>query len=508
MAALMESYLDVSRNVEAVELGEETLARYRKVYGEDHPGTINPMDYLASAYSGANRHEEAIIMGKEVLALREKLYGRRHPSTLSAMNNLSLHYMDAARSEEAVIVLEEALGLSRDVNGDEHPRTLRVMSNLANGYRVIGRLEEVVAMGNETLDLRAKVLGVSNPETRRTMLNLVLSYWTAEQRVEALELQEKVVALCREVSGSEHPTTLEAMHDLARLYDLMGQQEQALDVGEELLTIQRRVYGEDHPTVFRSMRSLLRRYSAADRVGDALNLQDDITAARMCRLAHALEAYPGLAPMPPEICDLSEFFNADLAEDWHNFDDLGNNLGSLPRGLQMLGGVTFEVRAIVQLSSTNLAVLQPEYPAQVTGIRVGQRAASLHFLHGTGWPLHDDNGADVVTEIGRYVVHYNDGQTAEIPIRYGEHVRNWKFWPEGEAREHGGATPVWKGPQARWQHLWPNTGVRLYHTSWENPRPDATISSIDFISTMTGSAPFLLAITVQPPVLAGVTPKQ
>jgi hypothetical protein len=33
--------------------------------------------------------------------------------------------------------------------------------------------------------------------------------------------------------------------------------------------------------------------------------------------------------------------------------------------------------------------------------------------------------------------------------------------------------------------------------TWNNPRPEVEISSIDFISYMTESAPFLIAVTVE-----------
>jgi hypothetical protein len=42
----------------------------------------------------------------------------------------------------------------------------------------------------------------------------------------------------------------------------------------------------------------------------------------------------------------------------------------------------------------------------------------------------------------------------------------------------------------------PELPRRLYHRSWENPRPDVEVLSIDFVSRMTRSGPFLVALTV------------
>jgi hypothetical protein len=39
--------------------------------------------------------------------------------------------------------------------------------------------------------------------------------------------------------------------------------------------------------------------------------------------------------------------------------------------------------------------------------------------------------------------------------------------------------------------------ARLYHKVWTNPRPEVTIEAIDFVSAMTASAPYLIAITLE-----------
>jgi hypothetical protein len=40
--------------------------------------------------------------------------------------------------------------------------------------------------------------------------------------------------------------------------------------------------------------------------------------------------------------------------------------------------------------------------------------------------------------------------------------------------------------------------VRLYKTTWVNPLPETEIVSLDYVSAMTPSAPFLLAVTAEP----------
>jgi hypothetical protein len=194
--------------------------------------------------------------------------------------------------------------------------------------------------------------------------------------------------------------------------------------------------------------------------------------------------------------DLTRFHNATFEDDWHNPQGHGNNLALLRQdlsadGLLELGSVSFDARGIVQLSSTEIRRSDPSYPERVSNVPVDAPARRIHFLHGVGWFESDE------VEVARFVVHYADGSQAEAPVVYGEHVRNWHFGPEIVAAEQGGAEPAWKGPQERWKDHWPDWGVRLYQLTWTNPRPEVAIQSFDFISTMTKSAPFLIAVTVE-----------
>jgi hypothetical protein len=203
----------------------------------------------------------------------------------------------------------------------------------------------------------------------------------------------------------------------------------------------------------------------------------------------ALKTFPARDPRtPPDSLDLSLCFNARLDEDWHRRSDLGNNLASLTPGMLTLEGIPFDVRGVVQISG-QLRDLDPAYPERIGAIAVGRNCRQLHFLHGTGWVVAEGS------TIANWIIRWTDGREESVPIIYGRDVRNWHFWPTMR-QESGGAQPVWKGPQARWKDKI-TSGVRIYHTAWQNPRPDVPVASIDFVSAGAASAPFLLAVTVE-----------
>jgi hypothetical protein len=196
---------------------------------------------------------------------------------------------------------------------------------------------------------------------------------------------------------------------------------------------------------------------------------------------------PRDAHAPAELIDLTPHYNASIKDNWHGGTTVGNDLASLPEGVYELAGVQFDVRGIVQVSGRNLEQQRPAtYPQEVTSIKVERACRKLHFLQGTGW--QEEPGK----EIGSYVVRYQDGQTTRIPIVYGKDVLDW-WTPRGS--EPPASEVAWTGSNAAAKGA--NITLKLYKTTWTNPRSDALIQSLDFVSVNSGSAPFLIAITAE-----------
>ena len=191
----------------------------------------------------------------------------------------------------------------------------------------------------------------------------------------------------------------------------------------------------------------------------------------------------------PNLIDLSRFYNVALNEDLQ--ESAGNNLAALPRGVQMVAQVQFDLRGVIHLSSTELVKMRRKrYAPSVTGLPVNRKATRLLVLHGTAYT------EPAGTPIGAYRLHYADGQQAELPIVYGEDVRDWWCFRPEDTNATTHATLAWTGENPSIKR---RTGgfLRLYLRTYENPRPDVEIKTIDFVSTMTKCAPFLIALTVE-----------
>jgi len=131
-------------------------------------------------------------------------------------------------------------------------------------------------------------------------------------------------------------------------------------------------------------------------------------------------------------------------------------------------------------------------PARVEGIPVQQEVRKLHVLHGTACT---EPSVEEGAEIARFVWHYDTG-TEESPVFYGQDVRHWWWRPEDAVGPTSARSRVvWTGsnPIAREQGY----QLRLYLTTIENPRPQELVKSLDYVSAMSDSAPFLIALTVE-----------
>jgi hypothetical protein len=194
--------------------------------------------------------------------------------------------------------------------------------------------------------------------------------------------------------------------------------------------------------------------------------------------------------------DLKDKFTHKLSEKFGNDSREGNFL-TIEKGEQKLGDVKFKIGdGVIQLGSKVLT----EMPEKVEGIKVDKKFAKLHILHATGygggpnqpgaaWYVEDDMA------IGEYHIHYEDKSVHTIPIVYGKDVRDWWFREDEEEPSRGKV--VWKGDNELAKQY--ECRLRLYATTWENPKPDKKVVSIDYISRKeeTVAAPFCAAMTLE-----------
>lgn len=209
----------------------------------------------------------------------------------------------------------------------------------------------------------------------------------------------------------------------------------------------------------------------------------------------------GLADKQLSYVDLQPKANQKLTDNFGSGRE-GNNLASVPKGEQTLEGLKFKIGdGLIQLGSK---LLKAERPNRVDGIPVGKAFAKLHLLHATGY----GNGTVIGEEgkagdplfvpdntlIAEYTIHYEDGDTATIPVVYGKDVRDWWFTDSSKGVTRGKV--AWKGDNQLTKGF--GSQIRLYLGTWDNPHPAKRVVVIDYAKVGdTPAAPFCIAMTLE-----------
>ena len=159
-------------------------------------------------------------------------------------------------------------------------------------------------------------------------------------------------------------------------------------------------------------------------------------------------------------------------------DQGDTDLRNIEVGTKTFFGIPFEVidpaknggKAVLTLKSKKFA------PGPVTATAaVGMKARSLYVLHASAW-----TGGHMAT----YIVHYDDGTDAEIPVRAKEEICDW--WGPTHGAKYRVAFQV---PSAK------TDAVGMLVFGWDNPAPDKLIKSIEFKSQMADGIVLVAAVT-------------
>ena len=226
-----------------------------------------------------------------------------------------------------------------------------------------------------------------------------------------------------------------------------------------------------------------------------------VIAATLLRNLHA--AFAGgriltAANLKFQPLPLGEQCNQYLSKDRGWFDG-GRDLAHLPIGRQDFCGVAYLIRDFRTSPLPSCVMLagpgaRGQLPPAVKGLKAGCQADVLFFLHAfnrTGeWRRQQpDQPAPVLF---KYVIHYADSQTAEVPVCYGEGADHWI---NKEPAGLSAAALAWAAPFPGEKS---DEQAVLYQFSWTNPRPQVRIETIDLLYGPAGSqygTPALLAIT-------------
>ncbi|OWY70021.1 hypothetical protein B7486_17080 [cyanobacterium TDX16] len=267
-------YKDAARHL------SDALKRQQRAFGDDDPRTILTLHRLAVAYNHLDRYTEAEELYLKLIASLKSIYGPRHPSTLTALADLAVFYQAQARFDEAIPLYREAVEGDREVLGEAHPTTLDTEHGLATLYYDRGKYPEAAELFEKNLEQRRKVIGPDHPKTLTCMNSLARVYLEQGRYVKAEPLCSEAVKEMRARFGQE-PRTLAAISTLAKIYQLQNRLAEAEPLFKEVLDTVLKTYGENNVNALTAKTNVADTYQLQNRSQEAEQLTKSVvTSAR------------------------------------------------------------------------------------------------------------------------------------------------------------------------------------------------------------------------------------
>jgi len=214
------------RYAEAESLFLETLESGRRIWGRDHPFTLDLLG-LGMVYRDWGRHDQAEAVLTEALEGKRRVLGAEHTYTLWAMNELARLYIMRARYDEAEFLLIDALEVGRRVSGEDHPFTLSSANSLGVLRRDQGRYGEAKFLLDEALAGRKRTLGPDHPACFEPLHELAVLHVRQGDYEDAEPLLLNAFHGRETKLGPDHPHTVESLNQLVILYEAWNKPEEA-----------------------------------------------------------------------------------------------------------------------------------------------------------------------------------------------------------------------------------------------------------------------------------------
>jgi hypothetical protein len=194
----------------------------------------------------------------------------------------------------------------------------------------------------------------------------------------------------------------------------------------------------------------------------------------------AQQIVPRGAQADPTMLDLTSFYTTVLPGQTFR---LPPDWPALDPGTHTWEGIKFDVRG--------MAEAQNEPEGKVFGLPVGKKCSEIAFLHGGHFAFEK---TDIISQ---FVVHFANGHAETIPIVCGKDV------PLRHRSHNAHEINLATTNSVVWAERILSDGTHqpeliFYIKKWNNPTPEETVATIDFVNTSMYVDPFVAAITVVP----------
>ncbi len=274
------TYLDLGQTREAQPLLAEALALRRKLFGPQHPETLESLHSHIEWVFQEGDDARAERLARQLVELQRR-HGAARRETLQAIDLLIHVLLRSGTFDEAKELGLVHLAVARRSLGGDDPLTLSLLNRLSWALAGRGDLELAEELGREAVDRLIQVVGEDHPDTLEAMENLAVTLQYRDRSAEATALLRRVLEASRRVYGEEHPKTLGVIGNLAGFLTQQGAHAEAEEVGRELLEVQGRVLGTEHPDTLLTAAALASSVLKQGRHGEARQLAETVLATHL-----------------------------------------------------------------------------------------------------------------------------------------------------------------------------------------------------------------------------------
>jgi DNA-binding SARP family transcriptional activator len=239
------------------QLGEDTLARCRRVLGSDDPDTLYAAHFLAVFLHEVGAFEQARQLNADTLARRRRALGDDHLEVQRTTHYLACDLRELGEVETARQLHENTLAYARRVLGDDRPETILAAHDLALDLHALGQVEAARQLHADALARARRVLGEDHVWTMDNAKGLAGDLLALGEVEAARRLGADTLARARRVLGDESHFTIDVANILATILAEMGEVEAARQLSADTLIQARHVFGESHSRTVKAAGNLV-----------------------------------------------------------------------------------------------------------------------------------------------------------------------------------------------------------------------------------------------------------
>jgi CHAT domain-containing protein len=148
------------------------LAIYEKAFGAESPDVGRALNNLANSYADMGRNAQALDLYRRSLAVMERKFGEGSGPTALAAGSLGQALVDAGQTDEARSYLVRCLDIDERVLGAAHPQLIKDLRSLALLDLKTGDLTDARSRLDRALPIAQDRLGPRHHDTIATLINL------------------------------------------------------------------------------------------------------------------------------------------------------------------------------------------------------------------------------------------------------------------------------------------------------------------------------------------------